>query len=160
MNNEESLEYDRSKDGWTVERVTTTHTLSDGTVVTSTHAPERRVRPESERERCGPYTLPDGEEHWGDHRVTFPGTTCEEVQCFVKHHPDIEPGWAESMEGFYERAGVNPIAAAMEGWDAAGHLSDKIGSNAAWIAAHVVLDALRDAGYEVVKKTVNPKEQT
>lgn len=106
-----------------------------------------RPRPEPERVRCGSYTH-NGQTFWGDHRVTMPGTTCVEVDCHVPHHPGIPPGWAEPMAGFYDRPGVAAIAAALWGWDCAGILQP-LGDTSAWNAAHVVLDALRDAGYTI-----------
>lgn len=107
------------------------------------------MRPAELRQRCGPYTV-DGEQNWGDHRVTFPDSTCEDMQCTVAHHPDELPGWAEHMDGFFERPGVRPIAAALYGWNCGGDLVERMGDMTAWNAAHVVLDALRDAGFRIV----------
>lgn len=110
------------------------------------------TRPEDERQRCGEYFDPKtGEKNWGDHRVTLPGTTCEETRCEVAHHPTVMPGWAEPQEGFYERPGVKSIAAATWGWSGAG-MTAPLGDSLAWVIAHVALDALRDAGYEIVKR--------
>lgn len=114
---------------------------------------DARPRPAAERVRCGPYTAPDGETMWGDHRVTIPGSTCTQVECHVEHHPDIFPGWAEPIEDYYKRPGVGAIATAFWGWDAGGMLRQRLGDSSAWVAAHVALDALRDAGY-----TVTPPE--
>lgn len=126
--------YDRDGDGW------------DSTG----RPPDPQVRPEAERQRCGPYTDPgDGRQAWGDHRVTFPGTTCTQVGCTVSHHPGISPGWAEPMPGYYDRPGVRAVAAAMWGWDGGGILLQPLGDTSAWVAAHVALDALRDAGYTI-----------
>lgn len=123
--------YDRSSTGWNFE-------LGRG------HA----IRAEPDRQRCGEYVRA-GQVHWGDHRVTIPGTTCNDVDCHVRHHPTLLPGWAEPMEGFHDRPGVRPIAAALWGWNAAGMLRDQLGDTIAWVAAHVAVDALRDAGYTV-----------
>lgn len=108
---------------------------------------DNRVRSADERERCGPYTAPDGKPSWGDHRVTWPGTTCVDVNCQVAHHPTDLPGWAEAIPDFYHRPGARAVAAALYGWDAAGILPVQLGDIVAWTAAHVALDALRDAGY-------------
>lgn len=131
--------YDRTTDGW------------DFTLGGHDHI----IRPEGERQRCGIYTY-DGEEHWGDHRVTVQGTTCVDVDCRVRHHPTVMPGWAEPMDGYHERPGVRAIAAAMWGWDAGGLHNTKLGDTSAWVAAHVALDALRDAGYVITKREVLP----
>lgn len=146
-------EYDRSTDGWALGEMNhiTISIYPDGASQISSRFPPHIVRPEEERERCGDYTY-EGNKSWGDHRVTIPGTTCEEVNCHVSHHPTILPGSSEPCEDYYDREGVQPIAAAMWGWDNGGMLREKIGDMAAWEAAHVALDALRDAGYEIVKK--------
>lgn len=131
--------YDRSRTGWELDRA---------------HVPEEeRVRPGQDRVRCGPYIAPNGDQSWGDHRVTYPGTTCIQVQCTVAHSPYELPGWAERMPGYHDRPGVRAVAAVLWGWDGAGMLSQPIGDVTAWVAAHNVLDALRDAGYTIVPPT-------
>lgn len=118
---------------------------------------DHELRPEPERQRCGEYVDPrTGERAWGDHRVTMPGTTCEETSCAVAHHPTILPGWAEPWPYYHERPGVRPIAAAFWGWDAAGMLNDPMGDVTAFVAAHVALDALRDAGFTITPPTSGP----
>jgi hypothetical protein len=117
---------------------------------------DHKMRPAAERQRCGIYYDREGRRSWGDHRVTLPGTTCEETGCTVKHHPTILPGWAEPYPDFHERPGVQPIAAAFEGWDAAGMVQDQIGSITAYVAAHVAMDALRDAGYRIIAPAAGP----
>jgi hypothetical protein len=130
-----TVEYDRASDGWS----------------RPARSSEHVIRPEGERVRCGPYMAPEGGgPSWGDHRVTYPGSTCEQTDCHVAHHPTQYPGWPEPMEGFLERPGVQPVAAALYGWDAAGQLQDRFGDNIAWSVAHIVIDALRDAGYAIV----------
>jgi hypothetical protein len=146
----EQLEYDRSRTGWELNWETTTHTLEDGTIIKTTGARETRMRPAHLRERCGPYTDSRGTPSWGDHRVTEPGTTCEQTGCHVAHHPDVLAGWAEPEEDFYERPGIRAVASSLEGWDGGGIMPKPIGSTTAWIAAAVALDALRDAGYRIV----------
>jgi len=119
-----------------------------------------QVRPENERVRCGVYIDPyDGELAWGDHRVTVPGYTCEQVQCTVEHHPDVRPGWAEPWPDYHQRPGVRPVAAAFWGWDAAGMLSDPMGHTTAFVAAHIAMDALRDAGFQIIAPTSGPYAQ-
>lgn len=144
--------YDRESTGWESRYVTNEYIHPDGSVSKLTAVPEVRVRPVEGRVRCGPYVFPDGESSWGDHRVAFPGTTCLETDCHVPHHPDLVPGWAEPQENWYDREGLKPLAAVFDGWDAAGMMRDQLGSTTAWIAAHIALDALRDAGYEITKK--------
>lgn len=112
------------------------------------------TRPEHKRVRCGTYTDPyTGEQAWGDHRVTTPGHSCADVDCTVDHHPTVAPGWSEPWPDYHDRPGAQPIAAALWGWDAAGMLSDRMGDTTAWVAAHVALDALRDAGYTITPLT-------
>ena len=135
MISDAQLPYDRTSTGWD---------LAGGR--------EHRIRAAELRQRCGEYTVPDGSRHWGDHRVTLPGSTCVDVDCHVAHHPDELPGWPEHMPGYHDREGVQPVAAALYGWDAAGMLRDGLGDTLAWAAAHVALDALRDAGYEIVRR--------
>lgn len=147
-----TLSYDRTKTGHESRFRTWSVDYGDGMTGTRTGTPEPRIRPAGSRERCGDYVAPDGDPAWGDHRVTIPGTTCEEVQCQVAHHPDIAPGWSEPTEEFYDRPGVGAIAATLWGWDGGGMLGGKIGDTLAWNAAHVAMDALRDAGYEIVRK--------
>lgn len=109
------------------------------------------IRADGDRQRCGVYTGPDGGKAWGDHRVTVEGSTCIQAECTVAHHPTILPGWAEPMPDYHERPGVRAIAAALWGWDGAGMLNgNRLGDTLAFVAAHVALDALRDAGYQVV----------
>lgn len=147
------LTYDRSQTGWESKQETREFTMPDGSVIKYTGNREPRLRPEEEQVRCGPYKDPhDGTPSWGDHRVTYRGSTCEETDCHVAHHPDAYPGWTEPRENWYDRDGVKPVAAALYGWDAAGHLHDALGTTTAYVAAHVVLDALRDAGYEITRK--------
>lgn len=124
--------YDRSSTGWDF-----------------TLGRQSKERPEGERQRCGPYTAPDCTASWGDHRVTYPGSTCVDTGCHVVHHPTAMPGWSEPMDGFHDRPGARPIAAAFYGWDAGGMLAERLGDITAWVAAHVALDALRDAGYTI-----------
>lgn len=116
------------------------------------------LRPEGERQRCGIYFDPrdDGKPSWGDHRVTVPEFTCEQVRCEVAHHPTIEPGWAEPWPGYHHRPGAKPIAAAFWGWDAAGRHSSRMGDVTAFVAAHVALDALRDAGFTIIEPATGP----
>lgn len=153
-----NLPYDRTSDGYTLTTdVKPGDILFDGTVSTFSGHQDSRMRPLEEMERCGPYTY-KGKEEWGDHRVTIPGTTCVEVDCHVAHHPDIFPGEAEHREDYYKRPGVNAIAASLWGWDAAGRLPRKMGDTSAWAAAHVALDALRDAGYELVEAQAEDKK--
>lgn len=115
------------------------------------------MRPEAERQRCGEYIDPlNGERAWGDHRVTQPGTTCEETSCTVNHHPTEAPGWAEPWPDYHQRPGARPIAAAFWGWDAAGMHRSKMGDVTAFVAAHVALDALRDAGFTIIPPLTGP----
>lgn len=155
-----SSRYDRTSTGWDIPWVKTRTRLDDGTEIVSSHFAQSVPRPPEERVRCGPYKDPNtGGDSWGDHRVTFRGTTCEEVQCHVPHAVNVYPGWSEPLEdgeNFFERPGIHAIAAALEGWDAGGMMRERIGTNNAWIAADVVLDALRDAGYELVEKDGSP----
>lgn len=160
VNDEDKPLYDRSSDGWTIPWVKTVTELDDGTKVTTTHAARSIARPPEERVRCGPYKDPrTGSPCWGDHRVTIPGTTCEEVDCHVPHAVHVVPGWSEKTlegENYYKRSGIKPVAAALEGWDAGSILPRPIGSSIAWVAASVVLDALRDAGYTLVRTGKDP----
>lgn len=131
--------YDRTRTGWELD-----------------HRGEHVPRPAGERVRCGPYTAPDGEPSWGDHRVTYPGTTCVQVDCHVAHHPTAMPGWSEPCDGdFYTRPGVKQVAAALYGWDG-GLLPRPIGDTLAWVAGHIALDALRDAGYTITPPAEDP----
>lgn len=149
----EDFTYDRSRTGWEDRARTQEYPQEDGSVITIYGVPEDRLRPESERQRCGYYTSSaDGRQAWGDHRVTEQGTTCEQVECTVNHHPDILPGWAEPYEDFHDRPGAQPIAAVLWGWNGGGMLNGRVGDTLAWVAAHIALDALRDAGYDVVKR--------
>jgi len=136
--------YDRSSTGWDFEL-----------------GRDHEVRPEADRQRCGPYLSPgDRTESWGDHRVTYRGSTCEATDCHVNHHPTVLPGWSEPMHGFQDRPGVRPVAAAMYGWDAAGMLPTALGHTTAWVAAHVALDALRDAGYSITPPADQPEGES
>lgn len=115
------------------------------------------ARPSGARVRCGRYLHPQtGAPQWGDHRVTFPGTTCRDVSCYVSHYPYAAPGWPEPVDPgtdgytFVDRPGARPIAAALSGWNNAGQLASRISDPAAYNIAHVVLDALRDAGFKLV----------
>lgn len=129
------MTYDRSSDGWAYSGPT-----------------EHATRPAEERVRCGMYLAPeDSSPSWGDHRVTYPGTTCEAVDCHVAHHPTVAPGWPEPGDAdFYTRPGAKAIGAALYGWDGAGHMRERLGDIMAWNAAHIALDALRDAGYTII----------
>jgi hypothetical protein len=131
---------------------------SDGMTPVPVDREDDRIRPAEQRQRCGPYISPDGEPSWGDHRVTYPGSTCTETDCHVAHAPTEHPGWAEHMPDWHERPGVRAIAAALYGWDGGGLLgSYRIGDTLAWVAAHMALDALRDAGYTVTPDEDLPK---
>lgn len=154
MDNDQ-LPYDRTRTGWESRWETIEVPQPDGRIVKITGAPTPRVRSEALQERCGPYEY-QGRQCWGDHRVNIPGTTCESVNCHVAHHPDTFPGWSEPNQGVGEdaREGLMPIAAALEGWDGGGLLPRPIGDTLAWIGAHIALDALRDAGYEITLKKV------
>jgi hypothetical protein len=119
------------------------------------------ARPAAARVRCGSYLHPETRDRlWGDHRVSFPGSTCRDVSCYTSHYVYAAPGWPEptdpAADGYdlYSRPGVSPIASALWGWNNAGHLPERLDEQAASNAANVALDALRDAGYAIIAPPV------